>query len=101
MHPTVKPVALIRDAIMDCSHRGQIVLDPFCGSGSTLVAAEETGRAGRGIEFDPAFCDVIVRRMTETLGITAVHEETGREFAELGDERAAGKTSEELERATV
>lgn len=101
MHPTVKPVALIRDAIMDCSHRGQIVLDPFCGSGSTLIAAEETGRAGRGIEFDPAYCDVIVRRMAETLSFMAFHEETGREFAELEDERAAGKASDELEDATA
>lgn len=63
LHPTVKPVALVADAIRDCSHRKGIVLDAFAGSGTTLVAAERTGRRGRAIEIDPAYCDVIVRRM--------------------------------------
>ncbi|MEJ0041253.1 MAG: site-specific DNA-methyltransferase [Rhizomicrobium sp.] len=54
MHPTVKPVALVADAILDCSHRGGIVLDAFAGSGSTLIAAEKTGRRGYGIEFEDA-----------------------------------------------
>ena len=62
MHPTVKPVALIADAIMDCSKRGQIVLDGFGGSGSTLIAAEKTGRSARLIEYDPLYCDTIIRR---------------------------------------
>jgi len=62
MHPTVKPVALIADAIRDCSKRGEIILDSFGGSGSTLIAAEKTGRAARVIEYDPIYCDTIVRR---------------------------------------
>jgi DNA modification methylase len=62
MHPTVKPVALIADAIKDCSRRGEIVLDGFGGSGSTLIAAEKTGRVARLIEVDPAYCDTILRR---------------------------------------
>jgi hypothetical protein len=59
MHPTVKPVALVAEAIKDCSKRGEIVLDPFAGSGTTLVAAEKTGRRARLVEFDPAYCDQI------------------------------------------
>ena len=62
MHPTVKPVALVADAIKDCSRRGEIVLDGFAGSGSTLIAAEKTGRVGRVVEYDPAYCDTILRR---------------------------------------
>jgi hypothetical protein len=63
LHPTVKPVKLVADAILDCSKRGGIVLDPFAGSGTTLVAAERTGRRGYGIELDPLYIDVIIRRM--------------------------------------
>lgn len=62
MHPTVKPVALIADAIMDCSRRGEIVLDGFGGSGSTLIAAEKTGRLARLIEYDSLYSDTIIRR---------------------------------------
>lgn len=62
MHPTVKPVALIADAIRDCSRRGEIVLDGFGGSGSTLIAAEKTGRCARLVEYDPIYCDTIIRR---------------------------------------
>jgi len=62
MHPTVKPVALVADAIRDCSARGALVLDGFGGSGSTLIAAETCGRAARLIEYDPHYCDTIVRR---------------------------------------
>jgi DNA modification methylase len=68
MHPTAKPVALVADAIRDCSKRGQIVLDPFAGSGTTLIAAEKTGRRARLIEFDPAYCDGIVRRFAKLTG---------------------------------
>src|SRR5436190_628936 len=53
MHPTVKPVAMVADAIKDCSKRGSLVLDPFCGSGTILIAAEKTGRRARAIELDP------------------------------------------------
>jgi DNA modification methylase len=68
MHPTVKPVALIADAIRDCSKRGDIVLDCFGGSGSTLIAAEKTGRLARLIEFDPLYCDTIIRRWEKFTG---------------------------------
>jgi DNA modification methylase len=63
MHPTIKPVALVADAILDCSNRKDIILDAFSGSGSTLVAAHRTGRRGYGIELDPHYCDVILRRL--------------------------------------
>jgi hypothetical protein len=63
LHPTVKPVAMVADAIRDCSHRKGIVLDAFVGSGTTLIAAEKTGRRGYGIEIDPAYCDVTIRRL--------------------------------------
>jgi DNA modification methylase len=83
MHPTVKPVALAADAILDCSKRKAIVLDAFAGSGTTLVAAHKTGRRGYGIELDPLYCDVIVRRLCKVAGLEAIHAETGRSFAEL------------------
>ena len=68
MHPTVKPVGLVSDAILDVTRRGALVLDPFGGSGSTLIAAEKTGRVARLIEFDPIYCDVIVRRFEAFTG---------------------------------
>ena len=67
-HPTVKPRKLVADAILDCSHRGGIVLDPFLGSGTTLAAAEVTGRRGFGLELDPRYCDVILRRLHKLTG---------------------------------
>ena len=82
-HPTVKPVQLVADAILDCSSRGAIVLDAFAGSGSTLLAAEKTGRRGYGIELDLHYCDVIVRRLVAATGGKAVHAETGRAFDEV------------------
>jgi DNA modification methylase len=68
MHPTVKPVALVADAIKDCSRRGEIVLDIFGGSGSTLIAAETCGRRAKLIEYDPLYCDVIVSRWERLTG---------------------------------
>ncbi|MBX9745342.1 MAG: ParB N-terminal domain-containing protein [Hyphomonadaceae bacterium] len=68
MHPTVKPVALVEDAIKDVSDRGGLVLDPFGGSGSTLIAAERCGRSARLIELDPLYCDVIVQRFETYTG---------------------------------
>jgi hypothetical protein len=88
MHPTVKPVALVADAILDCSKRGGIVLDAFAGSGTTLLAAERTGRRGYGIELDPKYCDVILRRLVDA-GLEAVHAETGRVFKDLTAEPSA------------
>lgn len=81
MHPTVKPVALVADAILDCSNRRGIVLDSFGGSGSTLIAAERTGRRARLIELDPLYADVIIRRWQDLTGKDAVHADTGQTFA--------------------
>ena len=80
MHPTVKPVALIADAIRDCSRRGEVVLDPFGGSGSTLIAAEQTGRSARLIEYDSRYCDTIVRRWQRYTGKAATLISTGETF---------------------
>lgn len=68
IHPTVKPVQLIEDAILDCSDRGDIVLDAFCGSGSTLIAAERSGRRGFGLELEPKYVDATLRRFRELTG---------------------------------
>jgi len=86
MHPTVKPVALVADAIRDCSRRGEIALDPFAGSGTTLVAAEKTGRLARLIEFDPAYCDQIVRRFEKVTGKQAKLAATGQTFEAVAGE---------------
>ncbi|MGE4061547.1 MAG: site-specific DNA-methyltransferase [Sphingomonadales bacterium] len=86
MHPTVKPVALIADAIRDCSNRRDVVLDPFGGSGSTLIAAERTGRRARLIELDPRYADTIVRRWQDLTGGEAEDALTGLTFAQLAEE---------------
>jgi DNA modification methylase len=88
MHPTVKPVRLVADAILDCSRRGAIVLDGFAGSGTTLLAAERTGRIGYGLEIEPRYVDVAIRRLAEHAGLEAVHVESGMTFAEVAAERA-------------
>jgi DNA modification methylase len=88
LHPTVKPVALVADAIKDCSRRGEIVLDPFAGSGTTLVAAERTGRCARLIEFDPLYCDRIIRRYQALTGKHAVLLDANRSFDDLAEARA-------------
>lgn len=85
-HPTVKPVQMLADAILDCSHRGGLVFDPFAGSGSTLVAAARTGRRGYGIEIDGAYVDVCIRRLEKETGATAVLE-SGETFAEVAARR--------------
>jgi len=99
MHPTVKPVAMIADAIKDCSKRRQIILDPFGGSGSTLIAAEKVGRRARLLEIDPLYCDVIVRRWEAFTGKTARHAETKLSFEEVAEARSteAARASDEAE----
>jgi DNA modification methylase len=87
-HPTVKPSALLVDALHDLTNRGDIVLDPFLGSGSTLIAAERTGRCCRGVELDPLYVDVIIRRYQNETAESAVLEETGETFGELREKRA-------------
>jgi DNA modification methylase len=87
-HPTVKPVALVADAIRDVSNRGEIVLDVFMGSGTTLLAAERTGRIAYGTEIDPLYVDLAVRRWEKLTGKTAHLESTGESFADLAQGRA-------------
>jgi DNA methylase/PDZ domain len=87
-HPTVKPTAMLEDALLDLTNRGDIVLDPFLGSGSTLIAAETTGRICRGVELDPLYVDVIIRRYQAATGQAAVLIETGETFEALGARRA-------------
>jgi DNA modification methylase len=88
-HPTVKPTALLEDALLDLTNRGDVVIDPFLGSGSTLIAADKTGRVCRGIELDPLYVDVIVRRYESSTGNPAVLVETGEPFDALSARRAA------------
>jgi DNA modification methylase len=90
MHPTVKPVALIADAIRDCSRRGEIILDAFGGSGSTLIAAEKTGRSARLVEYDPIYCDTIVRRWEQLTGKRATLAASGTCFEDVADARLTG-----------
>lgn len=87
-HPTVKPWALVADAIKDCTRRGEGVLDAFCGSGTTLIAAEKTGRVGYGVELDPLYVDVAIRRWEALTGGQARHVQTGLTLLELADARA-------------
>jgi DNA modification methylase len=83
LHPTVKPVALIADALMDASSRGDVVLDPFLGSGSTVIAAERVGRVCYGIELDPKYVDVIIRRWQKFTGLSPKHAFSGRSLTEI------------------
>ena len=87
MHPTVKPVALVADAILDCSTRSGLVLDAFAGSGTTLVAAHKTGRRGYGIELDPLYCDIILVRLAKATGLQPALAATGQTLAEVKAER--------------
>ena len=88
LHPTVKPVAMIADAVKDVSERGGIVLDCFGGSGSTLIAAHKTGRRARIIELDPVYVDRIIRRWQAFAKDEATHAESGRSFDSLTEEKA-------------
>lgn len=81
-HPTVKPVRMIADALLDCTAPGDIVLDAFLGSGSTLIAAEDVGRLCYGVEIDPLYVDLIIRRWEALTGDTAIHAITGLTFSE-------------------
>ena len=88
-HPTPKPVAMVADAIRDVSHRGQIVLDCFIGSGTTLLAAERTRRVAYGMDLDPLYVDLTIRRWEKLTGACATLESTGQTFAEVEEERLA------------
>jgi DNA modification methylase len=89
LHPTVKPVAMVADAVLDCSARGEIVLDAFLGSGTTVIAAERTGRRCYGLELDPDFVDTAIRRWQALTGGSARHAASGRSFDDLACEAEA------------
>ncbi len=96
LHPTIKPVRLIEEAILDCSRRGEIVLDPFLGSGSTLIACEKSKRACAGIELSPRYVDVAIHRWQQWTGKEAIHEQTGKTYSELAETRVNANTPEEV-----
>jgi DNA modification methylase len=85
MHPTIKPVALVADAIKDCSKRRGIILDAFCGSGTTLIAAEQTRRRGYALELDPKYVDTAIRRWQGYTGECGRHATSGRRFDEMAE----------------
>jgi DNA modification methylase len=87
VHPTVKPVALVADAMRDCSRRGDIILDPFMGSGTTILAAERVGRRGYGLEIDPLYVDVAIRRWQDFTKQDAILKATGQTFDEVAASR--------------
>jgi DNA modification methylase len=88
-HPTVKPVALVADAIKDCTRRGDIVLDTFCGSGTTILAAERVGRRAYAIEIEPRFVDVAIKRWQAFSRKDAIHIDSGLSFDEVASKRNA------------
>lgn len=87
----MKPTAMLQDALIDLTNRGEIVLDPFLDSGSTLIAAENTGRVCCGVEFDPLYVDVIIRRYEAATGIAVILADTGETFKEITTQ---GRTDE-------
>ena len=94
--PTVPPVALVAEAIKDGSRRGEIVLDPFGGSGTTLIAAENTGRRARLVEFDPAYCDQVLRRFGRVTGKQPLLAATGQNFEEVAEGRGSQSNPQEI-----
>jgi DNA modification methylase len=86
LHPTVKPIAMVSDAILDSTKRDDIVLDPFCGSGTTILAAERIGRRGYGLEIDPLYVDTAIERWQNIAGKQARHA-SGETFAEIKAKR--------------
>jgi DNA modification methylase len=93
-HPTVKPVALVADAMRDCSRRGDIVLDPFIGSGTTILAAERVGRCGYGLELNPLYVDAAVRRWQAYTGHDAILNTCGQSFDELATTRNKARATD-------
>lgn len=99
-HPTPKPVAMLSEAILDVTKRGDVILDPFGGSGSTLIAAHRTGRVARVMELDPHYVDLTIRRAEKVLGLTAVCVRTGRTFEELSTIRGKARKVRQRPRGT-
>ena len=98
-HPTPKPVEMVEDALLDVTNRGELVLDPFLGSGTTLLAAERSGRIAAGIELDPAYVDVCIRRWQEMTGLEAVNAGTRQTFNETAAVKVAEDAVEEGDRS--
>lgn len=94
LHPTMKPVELVARAVVNSSRRGELVLDPFAGSGSTLIACEKTGRRARLMEIDPKYADVIVRRWEEFTGGTATLQGSSESFSGVARERLSVDSQE-------
>jgi hypothetical protein len=97
-HPTTKPLALVSDAILDCSKRAGIVLDAFTGSGTTLLAAEKTGRRGYGIELDPHYVDLVIQRISDVYGLKATHSDSELSFDWLKSERTGSQRDGKIEK---
>lgn len=91
-HPTLKPVALLEDALLDPTNRADVVLDPFLGAGSTLIAAEQTGRQCCSVELDPLYVDLVLRRYESVTGQVALLVSTGESFTELALRRDTGSS---------
>jgi DNA modification methylase len=96
-HPTVKPTAMLQDALIDLSHRGEIIIEPFGGSGSTLIACEKAGRVCRAIELDPLYVDVIARRYQDVSGEKAKLEQSGEAFDDLERRRSEEEVDKTVE----
>ena len=92
LHPTVKPIALVADAMRDCSRRGDIVLDPFMGSGTTILAAERVGRRAYGLELDPLYVDAAVRRWQNFTKRDAILKGSRQTFDDVAAARASAKS---------
>jgi DNA modification methylase len=97
VHPTIKPVMMVADALRDVTRRGDLVLDPFMGSGSTLLAAEETGRTCIGIELDPGYVEVAIRRWEKQTGKDAVEAASGEPFSAFADRRRGLATQDQAD----
>src|SRR5262245_17896195 len=93
-HPTVKPTAMLQDALVDLTNRGEIILDPFLGSGSTLIAAEKAGRVCCGVELDPLYVDVIIRRYEAETRAAVIRADTGEAFEKVADHRRNDKATD-------
>jgi len=88
-HPTVKPVLLVADALLDCTARGDLVLDQFAGSGTTILAADKVGRIAFGVEYEPGYVDVVIKRWQKSTKLEATLAGDGRSFEEIGAARSA------------
>ena len=94
-HPTVKPVALVADALLDCTARGDVVLDQFAGSGTTILAAEKVGRIAYALEYEPRYIDVAILRWMKVTKLEATLAGDGRTFEDVADART--RSSGEIE----